>query len=193
MLLKGISRLLSVTLAGSMQVLFNAPSSAFVLRRLRLVLHPSQIHQPRYFHCVSTSQVSQKRGRPEHPTPLPCIAINRVFPRKVGLYAHLACGTKLAKHAVIGAPSSKAFVRRPLLPCPVPFMICGQPIFRESPPPLPLLLSLAKEWPICAAKLPTFFSRRRSQQQHLLRDGRHRALWPWRPSMIRVFDSVVSS
>ena len=79
-----------------------------------------------------SSYVSQKRGRPEHPTPLPCIAINRVFPRKVGLYAHLACGTKLAKHAVIGAPSSKAFVRRPLLPCPVPFMICGQPIFRES-------------------------------------------------------------
>ena len=136
MLLKGISRLLSVTLAGSMQVLFNAPS-AFVLRRLRLVLHPAQIHQPRYFHCVSTSQVCQKRGRPEHPTPLPCIAINRVFPRKVGLYAHLACGTKLAKHAVIGAPSSKAFVRRPLLPCPVPFMICGQPIFRESPPSSP--------------------------------------------------------
>ena len=56
MLLKGISRLLSVTLAGSMQVLFNAPS-AFVLRRLRLVLHPSQIHQPRYSHCISTSQV----------------------------------------------------------------------------------------------------------------------------------------
>ena len=136
---------------------------------------------------------------PEHPTPLPCIAINRVFPRKVGLYAHLACGTKLAKHAVIGAPSSKAFVRRPLLPCPVPFMICGQPIFRESPPPLPLLLSLAKEWPISEGKLPTFFSRRRSQQQHLLHDGRQpgrgpSALWPWRPYwMICVFDSVVSS
>ena len=74
-----------VTLAGSMQVLFNAPSSAFVLRRLRLVLHPSQIHQPRYFHCVSTSQVCQKRGRPEHPTPLPCIAINRAAARTSSL------------------------------------------------------------------------------------------------------------
>ena len=38
-----------------------------------------------------SSYVSQKRGRPEHPTPLPCIAINRAARTRTSSLERLVC------------------------------------------------------------------------------------------------------
>ena len=154
-----------------------------------------------------SSYVSQKRGRPEHPTPLPCIAINRAARTRTSSLERLVCMriSRAAQNWQNTQLSGPPLPRRPRVrPSPVtpvsrPLHDLCQPIFRESPPSSPSPFIPRKRMANQRGKIAhIFLPTTKSTTTPFARwapPGRGpSALWPWRPYwMICVFHSVVSS